>query len=346
MPPETVAVALSGGVDSSVAAAILKKEGYRIIGLTLWLNDDSDTPQKAEHIAKILSIPHYIIDCRDTFYQKVVTDFYSQYSLGKTPNPCVICNRYIKFGVMLDKASELGASLLATGHYARVAFSPEEYRLLKAADSSKDQSYFLYRLSQDILKRILFPIGHLRKPQVLEIANELGLTQVAKKESQDICFIPGNDYRIFITNHITLKDGDIVDSEGNLLGRHNGLPLYTIGQRQGLGISLKKPLYVIELDTANNRLIVGKEDELICNTLLAGNLSWLSDIAPAGLESITARIRSRSPESPARLKLNANTAVVHFLKPQRAITPGQSVVFYNGQAVLGGGIIKTRYRTS
>jgi tRNA-specific 2-thiouridylase len=346
MPPETVAVALSGGVDSSVAAAILKREGYQVIGLTLWLTDDSDIPQKAEHIAKILSIPHYIIDCRDTFYQKVITDFCRQYSCGRTPNPCIICNRYIKFGVMKDKAGELGASLLATGHYARVSASTEGYHLLKAADSLKDQSYFLYRLNQKILKRVLFPIGNLRKLQVLKIADELGLTEDTVAESQDICFIPGNDYRTFIAGHITLKNGDIVDTNGDILGSHKGLPLYTIGQRQGLGISSRKPLYVVELDAEKNRLIVGNEDKLLCQKLVACNLSWLSGKAPPNLEPIAARIRARAPESPVRLKLCTNTTEVHFLKRQRAIAPGQSVVFYHGQTVLGGGIIKTSYRTA
>jgi len=340
MPPETVAVALSGGVDSSVAAAILKKEGCRVIGLTLWLTDDSDTPGKAEYIARKLAIPHYVIDCRDTFYQKVITDFCRQYSLGRTPNPCVICNRYIKFGIMLEKARELSASLLATGHYARVVSSPEGYRLLKAANSSKDQSYFLYRLNQNILKRALFPLGNLGKSQVLAIANELELKQESIKESQDICFIPGNDYRTFIADHIAFKEGDIVDTKGNTLGRHRGLPLYTVGQRQGLGISSEKPLYVVELDAENNRLTVGEEDKLFHSELAAADLSWVSGEAPAGLKGITARIRARSPEIPVRLNLTANSAYASFLESQKAIAPGQSVVFYDGQMVLGGGIIK------
>ena len=337
---ERVVVAMSGGVDSSLAAAILKNEGYRVIGVTMRLQAESEVVERARRVAKRLAIPHYVADFRDIFSRMVITDFCRQYSLGRTPNPCISCNHHIKFGALLNKAKELGATFLATGHYARVAHSANGYRLLKAVDPGKDQSYFLYILGQRQLEYLLLPIGNLRKPEVREMASDLGLTTAQSQESQDICFIPDSDYRSFITEHIPLKPGNIVDTEGRLLGRHKGLALHTVGQRQGLGLASARRLYVLRLDVNSNRVIVGSEDQLLANRLSASHLRWVSDRAPTDDGNITARIRYRAPEVAVRLHIKNGTAQVQFDQPQRAVAPGQAVVFYQGEAVLGGGIIE------
>jgi len=356
MPQKRVAVAMSGGVDSSLAAALLSAEGYQVIGVTqqIWPSDEEvyggerpsgccglEAIESAKRVAHKLGIPHYVMNFRDIFAEKVIADFCREYSRGSTPNPCIACNQHIRFGLLLDKVLQMGADSLATGHYARIERSPNGYRLLKATDQGKDQSYFLYTLGQNELQHLLFPIGSFYKTEVRRLAAELGLPSAARKESQDICFIPDNDYRSFIARHISLKSGDIVNIEGTVLGKHEGLARYTVGQRQGLGLASNKRLYVLKLDAPGNRLVVGTKDQLLNNKLLAGKLSWVSGEAPKEPINITAKIRYKAAEAAAMLSLRDGIAEVQFPQPQRAIAPGQSIVFYQDEAVLGGGIIET-----
>ena len=348
-----VVIAMSGGVDSSVAAAILKEQGYQVIGVTMqiWPQDKQDSSggccgvgaiEDAKRVAYKLGIPHYVMNFRDIFAQTVIADFCREYSLGRTPNPCIRCNQHVKFDVLLSRAMELDAGFIATGHYGRVEHSSDGYRLLKGVDPTKDQSYFLYTLGQKELKHLLLPIGSFHKTEVRKIAAELSLPTATSPDSQDICFIPGGDYRSFVAEYITTPPGDIVDTRGNILGRHHGLARYTVGQRQGLGLASDRRLYVIRLDASSNRLVVGTEDQMLSDKLIASQLSWVSGKAPGELTGITAKIRSGSPEVAVELSSGNGIAEVSFLKPQRAIAPGQAAVFYQGEAVLGGGIIENR----
>ena len=347
MPQKRVAVAMSGGVDSSLAAARLKAAGCEVSGvhLQLWLGHDlrpstGHTVSDLEHTCQLLDIPLYKLNLTAEFRSLVVDSFCREYSLGCTPNPCIFCNQHIKFGLLLEKALEMGADYLATGHYARIKQSPGGYHLLKAVDRDKDQSYFLYTLGQRQLRHLLLPLGNLRKAEVRRLSGGMGLPAASGGESQDICFIPDNDYRSFIARHIPLKPGDIVDTSGKVLGQHSGLAQYTVGQRQGLGLASDKRLYVLRLDAASNRLVVGSKGQLSGSRLLASRLSWVSGEAPGESADITAKIRYRSPEVTAKLHLDDGTAEVKFEQSQWAIAPGQSVVFYQGDVVLGGGIIE------
>ena len=352
MPNKRVAVAMSGGVDSSLTAALLKEAGYEVIGVTMqiWPSDKQafggccgvEAVEAAKRVAHKLGVPHYVMNFRDIFAQRVIADFCEEYSLGRTPNPCVICNQRIKFGLLLDKVLGMGTDYLATGHYARIEQSPDGYRLLKAVDPAKDQSYFLYTLTQRELQHLLLPLGDLHKVEVRRMAAERGLPTADRRESQDICFIPDNDYRAFIAEYIPTKPGDIVDTEDKILGEHPGLAQYTVGQRHGLGLASNERLYVLRLDVANNRLVVGTEDELLSDRLFATELSWVSGKAPREPIDVTAKIRYQSPEAAAELRLDDRAAEVNFRQPQKAIAPGQAVVFYQGDAVLGGGIIEDR----
>jgi tRNA-specific 2-thiouridylase len=333
---------MSGGVDSSLAAALLKQAGYEVGGIYMQLWSDSNLARAIsdlEHTCQLLDIPLYKLDLETQFYRLVVDYFCLEYGLGRTPNPCIVCNQHIKFGLLLDKVLEMGAQYLATGHYARVERSPDGYRLLKAADLRQDQSYFLYTLGQRQLERLMFPVGELSKRKVRRLAAELGLPVSSRRDSQDVCFIPDNDYRSFVAEHVPLQPGEIVDITGNVLGRHGGLARYTVGQRQGLGLTSSKQLYVIGLDAVTKRLVVGSKDQLLHNVLTATKLSWVSGEAPKEPISITAKVRYKAPEVAAELHPSDSTAKVHFVEPQPAIAPGQSVVFYQGDAVLGGGII-------
>jgi len=342
MPQKRVVVAMSGGVDSSLAAALLKQAGYEVSGIHLQLWSGQNSTTSLEDTCRLLDIPLHRLNLETEFQSLVINYFCQGYSLGRTPNPCIVCNQNIKFGLLLDRVLEMGADYLATGHYARVDRSPSGYRLLKAVDITKDQSYFLYPLGQRELQHLLLPIGAFRKVEVRRLAAELGLPASSRHDSQDVCFIPDNDYRSFIAKHIPLNPGDIVDTEGRVLGRHDGLAQYTVGQRQGLGLASNKRLYVLKLNTTNNRLVVGSKDQLLSDALFASKLSWVSGEAPQEPISVTAKIRYKSPEVAARLYLRDGVAEVNFPQPQRAITPGQSVVFYQGDAVLGGGIIEDR----
>ena len=353
MLQKRVVVAMSGGVDSSLAAALLKEADYEVIGVTMqiWPRQapEWDRPggccgreavEGAKRVAYKLGISHHVMNLRDVFAQRVIADFCREYSLGRTPNPCIRCNQYIKFDALLQRAKELDADFIATGHYARIDRSANGYRLLKAVDLSKDQSYFLYTLGQRELQHLLFPLGNLYKVEVRKRAAKLGLPAASRPESQDICFIPDNDYRLFVAKHIPLKSGEIVDTEGKVLGKHGGLAQYTVGQRQGLGLASNRRLYVLKLDAASNRLVVGTKEQLLSNRLSARELRWVSGEASRELTNITAKIRYKSPEAAAEIHLNNGMAQVQFDQPQRAITPGQAIVFYQGDVVLGGGIIE------
>jgi tRNA-uridine 2-sulfurtransferase len=339
-----VFVAMSGGVDSSVTAYLLKKAGYEVQGIHLEL-PAGDTPVREtdhsdlENTCQALSIPLHYLKVETEFKEKVIDYFCEEYYCGHTPNPCVQCNRNIKFGLLLDRVLEMKGDYLATGHYARIDHTEGDYRLLKGVDKSKDQSYFLYLLGQRELEQVLFPLGGLHKTQVKKIAASEGLPAAVRRESQDICFLPDGDYHTFISRRISSEPGEIVDAEGRVVGLHNGLAYYTIGQRQGLGISSKEPLYVIELDSKKNQIIIGPVNRLFKTGLIAYNLSWVSGKTPERITEVSCKVRYRTPEAKATLSVEKNLAEVCFESPQRAIAPGQSVVFYRGEAVLGGGII-------
>jgi len=341
MTSKRVAVAMSGGVDSSITAFILKNQGYDVFGVTMLLSQyGNKAVDTAREVACKLEIHHHVIDLSELFNEKIVAPFCDEYSLGKTPNPCIFCNFYIKFGALLDKSREMGADFLATGHYARIDETPTGFRLLKGVDPAKDQSYFLYRLGQEQLKHILMPLGGLTKVEVKKTAKKLGIDSIVGHESQDVCFIPNNSHEDFISKHVKTQPGDIVDSDGKVIGKHKGLAYYTIGQRQGLGLSSTNRRYIIKLDAANNRITLGNREQLFSKQLLANKLNWLSGNVPELSGEITAKVRYKSLEATVSLRLFDNSCEVDFEQPQWAIAPGQSIVFYRGEEVLGGGIIE------
>ncbi len=344
MLAKKAAVAMSGGVDSSVTAALLKNRGYKVFGITMQLDGDGKKLEAAAEIARRLNIPHYVFDLRRPFRQKVIEPFCAEYEQGRTPNPCVECNRSIKFGLLLEKAISLGADYLATGHYARIQPSNSGYRLLKGIDPAKDQSYFLYTLGQKQLRHILMPLGEIYKNQTRRLAREMGLADLVREESQDICFIPPEGIEYFLSRNARSRPGDIINAEGKVLGRHTGLPHYTVGQRHGLSLSSDKRLYVIGLEGKTNRVVVGSLGQLNSDRMAVKNLSWVSGKAPPGEIEAAVRVRYRAPAADARLLVSGDVAEVIFPRPQRAIAPGQSAVFYSGEEVLGGGIIEQAVR--
>lgn len=358
-----VVVGMSGGVDSSVTAYLLKEQGFEVIGVTMrvWVdpygkasNDDkSCCSLKAIHdakkVAEILGISHYTVNLSEVFYDKIVKYFIDEYLKGRTPNPCVFCNRFIKFGDLLTKAHELGAYYIATGHYVRKEYDEDRkrYLLKKGLDSKKDQSYMLYRLSQEQLKHALFPLGNYTKGEVRALAEKIGLPVADKRESQEICFIPDNDYKAFIKRQIKkdVKPGEFRDIHGNFLGYHKGIINYTIGQRKGLGLSSDRPLYVVDIDPENNVVIVGHQEDVWGEELISSNNNFISIEKLEKEIKVTAKIRYTAKEDEAIIKPYGDDKVlVRFLRPQRAITPGQSVVFYDGDVVVGGGIIEKKVR--
>jgi tRNA-specific 2-thiouridylase len=342
MPKGKVAVALSGGVDSSAAALLLKQAAYEVIGIhmRLWDSPSFDyQAQRAENICRILDIPYHQVDLQQEFESCVVKYFCQEYQQGRTPNPCVVCNQRIKFGLLFDKALSLGADYLATGHYAKVEHSPDGHRLLKAADTSRDQSYFLYTLTQEKLGCVLFPLGEHSRDEVKQMAKQAGLP-TATKSSQDICFISQKNYGSFLSQRFsTTLPGDIVDTQGKKLGQHRGIAFYTIGQRHGLGLASGQPLYVIGIEPESNRIVLGPEKELYSQKLTARKPSWISGKAPREPVAVKAKIRYKSKEAEASLFFRNDSVDVHFTQPQKAVTPGQAIVFYNFDEVLGGGII-------
>ncbi len=361
MKKERVVIAMSGGVDSSVAAAILKEEGYDVIGVSMQLWDYSSVEdsggategsccstedlEDARRVAGKIGIPFYVMNMQDAFSSEVVDYFVASYLKGETPNPCTKCNQELKFKTLLRKAKELDAKYLATGHYARIIKPVKEgepYRLLKGVDPNKDQSYFLFTMNQDELSSVLFPLGGLTKDEVRVKARELGLRTAEKEESQEICFITDGKYADFISKSTHMdKGGEILDSSGTVLGRHNGLFRYTIGQRKGLNITAGTgPHYVLSIDTDNNRLIVGSKDELFSNGLIASDVNWINR-APKDGERATASIRYRHPGVECDLYMKEQKKIeARFVRPESAVTPGQAVVFYSGDEVVGGAWIE------
>lgn len=350
MKKKKVAVAMSGGVDSSVAAALLLEAGYAVVGFTMVnysmeqgrLDDPVSSAKKA---ADILKIEHKVVDLRDDFKDSVIQYFCREYSQGLTPNPCIRCNREIKFGLLMDKARDYGVDFFATGHYVRKYFDDQKKRFIlkKARNKAKDQSYFLYGLTQKQLKGSLFPVGEMIKEEVRKKAVSLGLPAAYRRESQEICFIPDNDYVNFLKKNIpgSFRPGLILDQNKKQLGTHGGILHFTIGQRRGLGIAAPHPLYVLEMDVRNNAVIVGKDEELKGKSLTASQLNLIALSEIKHPLPVKARIRYKHKEADAVVvPLDKNRVRVEFSKPQRAITPGQSVVFYEGDNVIGGGIIK------
>lgn len=343
-----IAVAMSGGVDSSVAAALLKEEGHEVIGLTMRLfATDCPGGGSAVHdaalVAAHLGIPHHVLDLEQEFRNLIIDDFIAQYRSGRTPNPCVRCNRFVKFGLLLDAAERLGADLLATGHYARIGVDPDGTRHLRvAANLRKDQSYFLHTLTQERLGRVVFPLGDLEsKDEVRSLAHRFGLPVAQKRDSQEVCFIPNDDYVAYLEESGTRADagGEIVHVDGRLLGRHVGCHRYTIGQRRGLGIAWSEPLYVVAIDAKHKRVVVGEEPHVYADGLQAEEVGWI--IAPPGEEfDASCKIRYRHQPVACRVNLLAEGVCrVLFREPLKAVTPGQSVVFYREDEVLGGGRI-------
>ncbi|NLM11440.1 MAG: tRNA 2-thiouridine(34) synthase MnmA [Clostridiaceae bacterium] len=353
-----VMVGMSGGVDSSVAAAILKKEGYEVIGVTLQIwPDDLPGPQPeggccslsavddARMVAFQLDIPYYVLNFQDIFEKNVIDYFVDEYTKGRTPNPCIACNRYVKFDAMLKKALSMGIDYIATGHYARIEHdaSSGRYLLKRSVTDKKDQTYALYNMKQYQLERTLFPIGSYNKETVRRIAEELGFIVADKPDSQEICFVTDNNYAGFISSRVKEpgRPGYFVDTEGNILGRHKGIYNYTIGQRKGLGISVGKPMYVVKIDVKNNRIVLGESGKEYSDGLIASDLNWIAFEKLEGPIKAMAKIRYSAKESQAVISPLGNGKVkVEFTFPQRAVTPGQSVVFYDGDIVLGGGIIE------
>jgi len=352
-----VAVAMSGGVDSSVCAALLKEKGYEVIGLTMqiWPEDESkDRPDRcygtevidnARRVTDKLGISHYVVDLREAFEKYVMVNFCDEYREGRTPNPCIRCNQYIKFGALLKKARELGADYLATGHYARIDYRREtgEYLLRKGVDLEKDQSYFLYTMIQEQLENVLMPLGNYTKNEIRAIARDLDLPVMDRAESQEICFIPHSDYPEFLKEHIpeAANPGPILNTQGQILGEHRGILFYTVGQRKGLGISAKVPLYVIGIERGKNTIIAGTEDELYSDELKACKVSYTARNGPKEPVRLKVKIRYRHREAEARVyPVSENEVRVKFAQPQRAITPGQAAVFYDKDVVIGGGTIE------
>lgn len=338
-------VAMSGGVDSSVAACLILEQGYSCIGSTMLLCQSPSDIADAEAVAAKLGIPFYSFDAREPFQRQVQEPFVCSYEKGDTPNPCILCNRHIKFGYLLEKALEMGCEYIVTGHYARVRqdVTSGRWLLQKAADISKDQSYFLSTLTQEQLQHILFPLGELTKEQARELADQQQLVNARKRDSQDICFIPDGDYSVFLEDFTgkTYPAGDFLDLQGNVVGKHRGAVRYTLGQRKGLGIATGQPVYVCGKDMAANTVTVGPNDALYHRELVASDWSWFPFPELTQPLKCMAKTRSRMTEQPAVAYPEENGTVrVVFEEPQRAITPGQTVTLYDGDIVLGGGTIR------
>lgn len=350
-----VAVAMSGGVDSSVAAALLVEQGYTVIGmmLRLWSELDSDrsnrccTPDSmamARQVASLLSIPFYVLDARQIFYDTVVSTFIHDYTNNLTPNPCVTCNRLIRWGFLLNHALSAGADFLATGHYARTSLdSKGKFQLRRGVDTTKDQSYVLHVMTQGQLQHAKFPLGEYTKPEVRQLAHQFNLPVAERPESQDLCFIGADgDYRKFLVQHAPQAPvpGQIVDQQGNILGYHRGLSFFTIGQRKGLNISSSAPQYVLGKDFDRNELIVGSHDQTLGDHIFVNNMNWVSGSPPPTPFRALVKIRYKAQDNPCSVdRLDGNAVRVDLENPARDITPGQAAVLYNGEVCLGGGII-------
>jgi len=352
MSKTLVAVAMSGGVDSSLTAALLKEAGYQVIGISMQMQPDEGNGRAsrptcgsprdlgdAGRVCQVLGLPFHVVDVRSQFETCVVDYFCTEYARGRTPNPCVVCNRQIKFDLLLRHALSLGAEYLATGHYARIERRGQACSLLRGADPSCDQSYFLYRLGETELQRLLFPVGQYTKAEVRRMAAERGLPVAGKPKSQDLCFVPEGRYHDFVAQRVSAGPGEVVDEEGRVVGRHRGIPFYTVGQRTGLGVASGERLYVLAIDAPNNRLVVGPKERLKVSRLRARDVSFVGD-KPRQPVAVEAKIRYSSPQAGALLQPVSDGVEVQFDRPQRAVAPGQAVVFYQGDRVLGGGVIE------
>lgn len=364
VPSQRVVVGMSGGVDSSVAAALLVEQGYEVVGVTmrLWTDERPDELKghqqccsvedidDARRVAGQLGIRHYVMNFEDEFREKVVDNFVAEYSAGRTPNPCVRCNEHIKYRALLGRLPALDADFVATGHYARVAppdpCHQSDYRLLRAIDPSKDQSYVLYMLSQEQLRRLLLPIGWLTKTQVRDHARRIGLDTADKPDSVEICFVPGNDYRTFVEERTAMSPGEMRDDTGATVGEHRGVAAYTLGQRKGLGIAVGAPRYVTAIDATANIVTIGPEDDLFADTAEIQEVRWISGDSPPADSRIEAKARYKAePAAAVLIASRDNSATIRFERRQRALTPGQAVAFYDGDQVLGGGTILRAHRS-
>ncbi len=357
MAAEQALIAMSGGVDSSVAAYLMKKNGYSCVGCTMKLHANEGTKERenscctledvedARSVAYRLDMPYYVFNFSDDFEEKIIRKFIRSYENGITPNPCIDCNRYMKFDKLFERAKVLGCEYVVTGHYARIGRDPEtgKLQLKKAADASKDQSYVLYSLTQEQLRHVQFPLGELLKTEVRAIAEEKGFVNARKAESQDICFVPDGDYAKVIAQYTGKQPepGNYVDAAGRVLGRHQGIIHYTIGQRKGLGVAFGSPRFVCGIRKDTNEVVLGTNEELFRREVHAGEFNWIAGEPPARYFRCKAKIRYRQTEQWADVTVNGNGSIfLCFDEPQRAVTPGQSAVLYDGEIVLGGGIIQ------
>jgi len=365
--PETIAVAMSGGVDSSVVAGMLHRQGERVIGLTMQLWNQRRLPElatsgptgrccsiddvyDARHVAQHLGIPYYVVNFEDRFEQQVVKPFVDEYLAGRTPIPCTLCNNFIKFDQFLEMADGVGASRIATGHYARIAWNPDSGRweMRRSADRAKDQTYFLFGLTQPQLARTLFPLGGFEKSQVRDLARELAIPTAEKPDSQEICFVPNGDYAGFIDAYFREQGiapentrGELVTADGRVVGQHSGVHHFTVGQRRGLGVAASEPLYVIATEPSTRRVVIGRNDALLRATMHVKDVNWISIAPPVAPIRAEIKIRNKHAAAAATITPLTSTQVeVHFDEPQRAVTPGQGAVFYSGDLVLGGGWIE------
>lgn len=372
MPENITAVAMSGGVDSSVVAGLLHRNGERVAGMTMQLWNQRRLPElvpehptgrccslddvyDARHVAQLLGIPYYVVNFEQRFEEQVVRPFVDEYMAGRTPVPCTLCNNFIKFDQFLEMASGIGAERIATGHYARIAQNEEtgRWEIRRSVDQAKDQTYFLFGLKQDQLARTRFPLGGMEKPQVRELARELGIPTAAKPDSQEICFVPNGDYAAFIDSYFKEQGitpagtrGELVSSDGHVMGEHAGVHHFTVGQRRGLRVAVGEPLYVISTEPATQRVVIGRNDELLRASMRVKNVNWISIAPPTKPLRAAVKIRNKHSAAQATLRVNSSDVApdgaveVLFDEPQRAVTPGQGAVFYSGDLVLGGGWIE------
>lgn len=350
-------IAMSGGVDSSLAAKLMIDAGYECVGCTMKLYDNEDVGLSRSHtcctledvedaksVAYDLGMMHYTFNFKDGFRENVIRRFVDAYENGRTPNPCIDCNRFMKFDKLFQRAEILGCDYIVTGHYARIESDGEKFTLKKALDETKDQSYVLYSMTQEQLAHVQFPLGKMRKSEVRKLAGESHFINASKPDSQDICFVPDGDYTAFLERETGKKyqPGNFVDREGNVLGTHKGIVSYTIGQRKGLGIALGKPAYVTKINTENNTVTLGDESDLFSGAFIVGDFNWISGEAPEGEFHCNVKVRYRQKEQPAKIMpLPDGRVKIEFIEPQRAITPGQAAVLYDCDTVLGGGTIES-----